>query len=654
MLAAADIVRVIGDHVTLKPKGRERVGLCPFHDDRSPSMYVVPHKQMYHCFVCGAGGNAITFVMEYHKMSFREALAYLADRFGVKLTPWQPRQITTGGGAEGAGGGGGGSGEVVEGGGVSREQLIHANATAQAYFRTLLQHEEHGARAREVLARRGVSAEMIAQFGLGTSVDRWDGLVLTLQHKRVETKPFVAGGLLKQREGGHLYDALRNRITFPICDVLGRVIAFGARRIDDADEPKYLNSPETLLFNKSATLYGIHHAAESIRKKNVAVVCEGYMDAIACHQAGITHVVATLGTALTAQSARVLGRFCDTVVLLFDGDEAGQRAADRAIEVLFASAIDVKIATLADVPLLAGRKAKDPDELLKMPGGAEMLGNAFENAADALDYRYTRLAAAWRKLSLSAKAEAVNAELSRLVELGLGRVAPVRKQMIIRRICDIASIDEHTIRRVLGDTTARARAGPPATSPAGTKATQLMLRTAEDHLLACILNDGKLLEAKLTTPDELGELLSPARMRDPQIARLASIVLEHLEDHGAVDNQVLSLLDDPALLRVATQMVAEVSRQCEASDIKLRRHFTECLLTARRGIAAEPRAMVTPMPLAAVPTSGEPNEVVPGAMPAGEGTRPVDTVADRIKRLQHVNATLGRNARQLPRPPQNG
>jgi len=289
-----------------------------------------------------------------------------------------------------------------------------------------------------------------------------------------------------------------------------------------------------------------------------------------------------------------------------------------------------------------------------MPGGAEMLGKAFENAVDALDYRYTRLAAAWRKLSLSAKAEAVNAELSRLVELGLGRVAPVRKQMIIRRICDIASIDEHTIRRVLGDTTARARAGAPATSPAGTKATQLMLRTAEDHLLACILNDGKLLEAKLTSPDELGELLSPARMRDPQIARLASIVLEHLEDHGAVDNQVLSLLDDPALLRVATQMVAEVSRQCEASDIKLRRHFTECLLTARRGIAAEPRAMVTPMPLAAVPTSGEPNEVVPGAMPAGEGTRPVDTVADRIKRLQHVNATLGRNARQLPRPPQNG
>lgn len=652
VLAAADIVRVIGDHVTLKPKGRERVGLCPFHDDRSPSMYVVPHKQMYHCFVCGAGGNAITFVMEYHKMSFREALAYLADRFGVKLTPWQPRQITTGGGAEGAGGGGGG--ETVDGGGVSREQLIHANATAQAYFRTLLQHEEHGARAREVFIRRGVSAEMIAQFGLGTSVERWDGLVLTLQHKRVETKPFVAGGLLKQRDGGHLYDALRNRITFPICDVLGRVIAFGARRIDDADEPKYLNSPETLLFNKSATLYGIHHAAETIRKKNVAVVCEGYMDAIACHQAGITHVVATLGTALTAQSARVLGRFCDTVVLLFDGDEAGQRAADRAIEVLFASSIDVKIATLADVPLLAGRKAKDPDELLKMPGGAEMLGKAFENAVDALDYRYTRLAAAWRKLSLSAKAEAVNAELSRLVELGLGRVAPVRKQMIIRRICDIASIDEHTIRRVLGDTTARARAAAPATSPAGIKVALPMLRTAEDHLLACILNDGKLLEAKLTSPDELGELLSPSRMRDPHVARLASLVLEHLEDHGAIDDQVLSLLDDPALLRVATQMVAEVSRQCEASEIKLRRHFTECLLTARRGIAAEPRAMLTAISQVALSASVESNKAAGAEMTSGEHTQPVDSVAERIKRLQHINATLGRNARQLPRPPQSG
>jgi DNA primase len=230
--------------------------------------------------------------------------------------------------------------------------------------------------------------------------------------------------------------------SFPIQDQTGRVIAFGGRKINEEDEPKYLNSPETRLFDKSKTLYGLNHASRTIQLEKTAIITEGYTDVIACHQGGFTNAVATLGTALTREHATVLRRLCDTIVLLFDGDEAGQRAADRAVEVFFAESIDVKICTLK-----AYTDAKDPDELLKREDGAEVFRKALAGATDLLDYRFARLRARLAGTGLSALAKGIDEEVARYADLGLRDVPPVRQALIVRRLAQLTGVDESAIRR---------------------------------------------------------------------------------------------------------------------------------------------------------------------------------------------------------------
>ena len=432
---ATDIVRLIGDHLTLKPKGREYVCLCPFHNDHSPSMYVVPAKQIYHCFVCGASGGAIDFVMKMHGMGYGEALRYLADRAGIELTPWKPSSPRRQGQEPTPD-----SGEVV----ISKDALVAANSFALEFFRTILRHSEHGIAARAVIEQRRISPEMVEQFKLGAAPDRWDGLVQTIEARGLDMSLFLAAGLVKKREsssgasgGSGCYDALRNRVIFPILDQLGRPIAFGGRKIKPEDEPKYLNSPETALFNKSSTLFALPQAFRAIQNQRCAIVTEGYTDAIACHQAGIPNVVATLGTALTSRHAAALRRTCDKVVLLFDGDEAGQLAADRAIETFFAEPIDVFVMSLPG--------GKDPDEVLKHEGGKDVFDRQFAAAVPALQHRFARKLVALGPAGSAARARQIEEDLGRLVELGLDNVSPIRRQMVIRQYAQLAGVSEKTI-----------------------------------------------------------------------------------------------------------------------------------------------------------------------------------------------------------------
>ena len=314
---ATDIVRLIGEQVSLRPKGKEFAGLCPFHDDKNPSMFVSPAKQIYKCFSCGAGGDVFTFVTQYHKMTFPEALSFLAERAGIRL--------------EARGGRGGGEAKQGE-----RGRISQANTLAVGFFRALYRHAEHGRSGREYVAKRGISPEMVEAFEIGYAPDRWDGLSMTIAQKNWDLGAFELAGLVKARErggepasgeaSGH-YDRLRHRLIFPIFDAIGRPIAFGGRKLREADEPKYLNSPETALFNKSATLYGLHLAKKPIIDSRTAVIVEGYTDVIACHQAGVRNVVATLGTALTAEHVRELRRYAEQVVLVFDGDAAVRKPA---------------------------------------------------------------------------------------------------------------------------------------------------------------------------------------------------------------------------------------------------------------------------------------------------------------------------------------
>lgn len=573
VLEASDIVRVIGEHLRLKGQGREFVGLCPFHDDHKPSMRVSPAKQIFKCFSCGAGGDVFSFIQKYHKMDFREALEFLAERAGIELTKFKPAAPS--------------NPDLPAG--PTKQDLYGAATFATEFFQAILRHPQHGEAARAVVARRGISPAMIERFRIGAAPDRWDGLILALQAKDLDVRAFADAGLVKRRENseGH-YDALRHRLIFPIQDQIGRVIAFGGRKIRDEDEPKYLNSPETRLFNKSATLFALHQASRAIQAEKRAIVTEGYTDAIACHQAGFEFAVATLGTALTPEHGRVLRRLCDTVVLVFDGDEAGQRAADRAVAVFLAEAIDVKIATLNRYT-----DAKDPDELLKREGGAEVFRQALDGAIDLLDFRFARLREKLRGAGLSALNRAVLDEIAAFKDMGLDRVEPLRKKLIEKRLAQLAGVPESTIREIVG---AGRRAPMSGQAEASVEAKpQDFARTWPNELIGCLLVDGALVD-RVPTVDR--DLLTPAAMRSGGLATAlagVAIVIDELIRVGEEPDvhAVLAELaetNDTAGQAAASSLAYRVQEETSHEASKLLDYFQATLARAReqRGLAGAP------------------------------------------------------------------
>lgn len=333
----SDIVDVISGYVKLKRKGSSWFGLCPFHNEKSPSFSVSRDKQMYYCFGCGAGGNVFTFLMEYENFSFVEALQFLADRAGIQL----PQQEY--------------SKEARQEADLKSQLLkIHKEA-AQFYFYQL--KSQNGKTAYQYLLDRGLSRETIVHFGLG-SASRYSGaLYRYLKEKGYSDELLIQTGLFLQDEKRGMYDKFWNRVMFPIMDVNNRVIGFGGRVMGDG-KPKYLNSPETKIFDKSRNLYGLNFARSS-RKKSL-IACEGYMDVIAMHQAGFDNAVASLGTALTAAQASLMKRYTDEVLLLYDSDEAGRKAAVRAIPLLRRAGLGQKVVDLSPY--------KDPDEFIKAEG----------------------------------------------------------------------------------------------------------------------------------------------------------------------------------------------------------------------------------------------------------------------------------------------
>ena len=567
VLDATDIVQVVGEHVALQRKGREYVGLCPFHDDHKPSMYVVPHKQIYHCFSCGAGGNALDFLINYHKLDFREALQVLADRAGITLTPRRSAATRKGQNTS--------SGQVE----ISKAELAAVNEAALGFFRAILNHEEHGKTVREILQQRHISPEMVERFSIGAAPDRWDGLVQTLTARGCPAEHLVAAGLAAPRQAaGGYYDVLRNRVIFPIHDQVGRVVAFGGRRINPDDDPKYRNSPETVLFNKSATLYGLYQARKSVIDDRRMIVTEGYTDVIACHQAGFENVVATLGTALTVQHARILKRMCNTIILLFDGDEAGQRAADRALQVFFAEPIDVKIAIMPE--------GKDPDELLRRENGKELFRQAIDEAVDALAYKSSRIRQKIAPLqSQSARADLVEQELQQLIELGLDRVAPLRRGLILRDLAGILGVDEGAViaqaRRFRMRQQIRSTASPVTDSakevtpkstngtldrvPTGAESAQELRNIAEGQLLGCILVDPEQFLSKSPHP---GLFLNPVNRA--LAATLAETKADQLE-HLFVD------LEDPKVRSAAIHWHETMRNMTMGDADRLKRNFEDCL-----------------------------------------------------------------------------
>lgn len=332
-----DIVDVISGYVKLQKKGNSYFGLCPFHNEKSPSFSVSREKQMYYCFGCGAGGNVFTFIMEYENYSFLEALKFLAARAGVELPEEEYSK------------------EAKERADL-RSTLLEINKLAAKYFYVQLK-SQNGKNAYDYLKRRELSDETIVGFGLGYSNKYSNDLYKYLRSKGYNDEQIMKAGLANVDEKSGIYDKFWNRVMFPIMDVNNRVIGFGGRVMGEG-KPKYLNSPETMIFDKSRNLYGLNRARTS--RKSYYLVCEGYMDVISLHQAGFTNAVATLGTALTAGHAALIKRYVSEVYLTYDSDEAGTKAALRAVPILRDAGISAKVIRMDPY--------KDPDEFIKNLG----------------------------------------------------------------------------------------------------------------------------------------------------------------------------------------------------------------------------------------------------------------------------------------------
>jgi DNA primase len=353
---AASIEEVVGQYVKLAQKGRNLLGLCPFHSETKPSFTVAPDKGIFYCFGCGAGGNVVSFIMQYHRLSFPEAAQELARRYNIPLSV---KEL----GPEGA--------QQAK----KRTTAYDVNAAAAAFYATTLASAD-GAPGRAYLQKRGLTPEIIRAFQLGYAPDEWDTLRRHLQNRGVPLELAQEVGLLAPRERGGFYDRFRNRIIFPIFDRQSRVIAFGGRTVGDG-EPKYLNSPESLLYTKGRTLYGLPQAAAALRHTGVAVVVEGYLDLIALQVKGIGNVLATLGTALTREQVRLLKSLVSKVVLVYDGDAAGARAMKRAFPLFAQENLAVRA-----LPLPGGM---DPDDYARTQG-VELFRSAWESAKPWFGY----------------------------------------------------------------------------------------------------------------------------------------------------------------------------------------------------------------------------------------------------------------------------
>ena len=361
---ANDIVDVISEHVSLAKKGREMVGLCPFHEDHRPSLYVNIAKQIFKCFACGAGGSIFTFVQMRENLTFPQVIERLAERAGIRL-PTQNRKS-----------------KIENQQSIDPNELARVNAWAAKYFQENLYDKQKGQQARNYIADRQITPESAKKWRLGLAVDSRDDLVRAANERRIPGKSLAQAGLVVGHKGGDSFgDRFVNRLMFPITDVTDRVIGFGGRTLGEADA-KYINSPTTALFDKSNSLYGLQQARHQIVSSGTAVVAEGYTDCIMSHQFGCTNMVATLGTSFTAGHTRILRRYAKKIVLVFDGDIAGVEAANRALEVCLAQRIDIK---LASVP--AG---KDPCDFL-LAAGKERFEQLTDEAVDVFQFKWNRL-----------------------------------------------------------------------------------------------------------------------------------------------------------------------------------------------------------------------------------------------------------------------
>ena len=537
---ATDIVDLVSEHVQLVKKGRNYSGLCPFHDEKTPSFSVDPDRQFYHCFGCGVGGNVFKFVQEIDRVTFIEAVKFLAERTGVAL----PER----------------SGPAREDD-VAADELYRANDLAQKYFHHLLLNDDAGATARTYLQTRGLTNETIERFGLGYAPSGWDALLKVAGRRGLNPQILERAGLaLPRSTGSGHYDRFRDRITFPIANISNRTIAFGARALQPDQEPKYLNSPETPIYHKGRVLYGLSDTKDAIRSQGTVLVVEGYMDLISLAQAGIQHVVATCGTALTEDHCRLLDPYAQELVLLFDNDTAGFRAGRRGL----AELLGTTLAGLASLKKGSGLKlvvvslppGHDPDSFVQKHGPDALINQA-KNAQPLLNFYLDQLAQQHDLSSIEGRIRAVETFKSLIIDklalkgshIEKNRDKVVRDELL-KKVAPYLGVDEQALRHELEASVNRrptSRKVPAEPSPTA-------VPDPPRHELEFM---GLLLNFPQLIPETVREF-APDTLTDARTQTLCRTLFDHHAHGKAIDlGMIISELEDDALARLVAQCAAQ-------------------------------------------------------------------------------------------------
>jgi DNA primase len=523
---AADIVDVIGSSVKLRKRGKNFIGLCPFHSEKTPSFNVSQDRQMYHCFGCGVGGNVITFVMEHEKLSFVEAVRALAERLGIALPVTPSDQDAA----------------------SEQEQLFQVMRLAGKFFYTALTENPEGKAALEYLRKRGFTADTIKTFGLGYSLHSWDALVKHAVENGFTTEQLEKAGLARKRPDGTFYDYFRGRAMFPIFSASGKVIGFGARKLRE-DDPlaKYINSPETPVYNKSRVLYGLYHAKDAIREEDSAILVEGYADLLAVFQAGVQNVVASSGTALTQEQIQLISRYTKNITIVYDADSAGSKAALRGVDLILASDLDVRVASLPD--------GDDPDSYVLANGGA-----AFKTLVGKSVSFIDFITQAYEKQGKLATPEGQAQAVRTIVQSIASMKDELKQNFYIKQVAEKYKLYESTLQRELerqrGD--ARKRDAAPGYAPPARQAAPAVpppaplapLPPDERNLIYAMLEGGA---------PVVGEIFRQIQIDDfthPTARALAGYLQARVERGASLDASALvTEIEDPVQKQLVSELV---------------------------------------------------------------------------------------------------
>jgi DNA primase len=550
----SDIVEIIGQFVTLRPAGRSLRGLCPFHQENTPSFYVHPAEQYFKCFGCSVGGDVFKFLQIYHSISFPEARQVLADRAGIPTDSASRRSPRS-----------------------PRSAVLEVNRWAADRFREQLSGPA-GSRAREYVASRGISKGMVEAFQLGVAPDAFSFLASAATRAGLPADVLVSAGLLKPGSDGRPYDAFRNRLIFPILDPVGQVLGFGGRTLGD-DPAKYINSSETAVFSKRKVLYGLHLTREAF-KRGRAILVEGYTDVIMAHQNGFAETVAALGTSLTEDHARVLQRYVPKVVLVFDGDEAGAKAAERGIDIALRCQLDVHLGILPP--------GQDPCDFLMARSASEFEAQ-LNSAPSALEFMWSRTLQEFRNGdSPSARRRAVQDFVRFVVSSeAYGGLDALQRGVVVHQLARLLAIPSEEVGRMLRATERPAAepkkgnrghisSGTAASGPCAARPQDAEEAGARDILIVAICEPGMYPRGS--------DLLRPERFADHQLRRVASEVLLLIEQWGTFSvAELLERLHDPAAAACVVNLLDEGRAAGQLGErLEVARRRLEGMATASR------------------------------------------------------------------------